>query len=350
MDTLLLSRKAGLCRPVHAQIELTYRCNLQCVHCYCKGSEKNGELGLPEWKEILTKLHRSGVLYLEITGGEPLLRDDFTEIYDLARSKGFLITLFTNGSLLTDRLIRHLAEKPPHSIEITLNGITKDTYESITGVEGSFEKVMDAIHKVSCKRLPLVLKSNGLRQNKGEIVAIKKFTEELLGKKRFKFDSFVTPRLDGERTPCDHRLSAREIAGIEGLDAEMSAQREEEFGAWKDIIKYPARKYHCNAHLTHLYITPYGRLRFCHLTDKYSGDLRRSSVSGIMNGAIAHIRREKYRAGSECISCDAREFCHHCPPRAFLETGDEDAAVPYFCELARAKKAQKGRFDVSQRV
>ena len=105
-------------RPIKGQIELTHRCNLNCVHCYCKGSEdvarnmshaarlasstENRELTTQEWKEILDEIHRKGCLWLCFTGGEPLIRDDFLEIYSYAKEKGFIITINTNGLLLTE--------------------------------------------------------------------------------------------------------------------------------------------------------------------------------------------------------------------------------------------------------
>ena len=153
--------------PFNGQIELTYRCDLNCVHCYCKGSEdKDRELTAKEWKKILDALQEEGCLNLCLTGGEPLIRKDFLEIYSYAKSKGFIITLFTNGQAVPPKVIDYLVKSPPFSIEITLNGITKRTYESITQIPGSFLKVMKTINALKEKKLPLVLKSNCLKQNK----------------------------------------------------------------------------------------------------------------------------------------------------------------------------------------
>lgn len=201
--------------PVDGQIELTYRCNYNCIHCYCSPynhpENKEKELSFLQWKKILDEIHQLGGIYLTLTGGEPLLHQDFLKIYNYARDKGFLITVFTNGFLLDDRYIRHFLDYRPFNIEITINGITAQTYESITGVKGSFKSIMDVIRKIKESGLPLVLKTNGLKENKDEILKIKEFIYKMLGKGKYKFDSFIVAGLDGSLEPARHRLKPQEI-------------------------------------------------------------------------------------------------------------------------------------------
>ena len=332
--TELQKKRHGLC-PTSAQIELTYRCNLDCLHCYCRGSAKKGELSTAQWKGIIDQLHKAGVMWLTITGGEPLLREDLIEIYSYAKKKGFFVSLFTNGILSDDKIIDYLSEESPFSIEITLNGITKGTYEAISQVKGSFEKALVNIEKIASKKLPLVLKAVGLKQNKGEIHDIKRFTEKLLGKKKFKFDSFITPKLNGDRSPCRHRLSAEDILKIEEADPDMRRQREEEFKKHQSSLRECSYKYHCNSWFNQFYITPYGHLRFCRLSDRYSTDLKKKPFTEGFYGKFPAILEEKYSSSFKCMRCSLREFCYHCPARAFLETGREDLPVDWFCELAK---------------
>ena len=116
--------------PWSGHIDLTYRCNLNCIHCYCKGSEdKDKELSTAEWKKILDEIHREGCIWLTFSGGDPLVRDDFLELYSYAKKKGFIITIFTNGHEVSKKVVNHLVKSPPFSMEITLNGITTNTYD-----------------------------------------------------------------------------------------------------------------------------------------------------------------------------------------------------------------------------
>ena len=124
--------------PVSGSLEVTERCNLRCQHCYIPAKQRAGsrrrELKLPEIERILAEIAESGCLWLLLTGGEPFLRRDFLDIYTSARRKGLILTLFTNGTLITRPIADTLAEWRPLKIEITLYGATPETYERVTGV------------------------------------------------------------------------------------------------------------------------------------------------------------------------------------------------------------------------
>lgn len=327
--------------PLNGQIELTYRCNFKCLHCYVDSRDLSDthakELSFHQWKRILDQVHQLGGVYLVLTGGDPLLHKDFFAVYDYAIEKGFLVSVFTNGSTLTDEHIRHFARKRPFNIEITLNGITQKTYEKITGIKGSFARVMEGIKKVKESGLPLVLKTNGLKENKDEIFKIKQFIYDLLGKGKYKFDSFVFAGLDGSSEPAKHRLTPEEIFEIEASDPEMVSQRTEQAKNHKGLWRSGEYLYHCNSWMRGYYINPYGLLQFCHLSDKYSTDLLKEPFKKGFYEEIPKLLNEKYKTDSKCQSCKNKEHCYHCPARAYLETGDEEAPVEYFCALAKLR-------------
>ncbi|MFH1504495.1 MAG: radical SAM protein [Candidatus Omnitrophota bacterium] len=329
--------------PWSAHIELTYRCNLNCGHCYCKGSENRGEeLTAKQWKTILDEIHKQGCLWLALTGGDPLIRKDFLEIYAYAKEKGFIITVFTNGQKFTKEIISYLVKSPPCSIEITLNGITQRTYEAITQVQGSFSKVMRTVKLLAKKKLPLILKTNCLKQNKNEVGKIKEFTEELLGKPAknkyyFKYDPMIYPRFNGDKTPCQYRLSAQELIEAKKQDSDIWKQYQKGLdNDFPDLERDRQFLYRCNAWMSQFFINPYGRLKFCAFSDKFSVDLKKVSFAEGFYKAFPKLLSEKFKTDSKCRDCKLRALCYHCPARAYLETGDEEAPVPYYCELARA--------------
>ena len=332
--------------PSTGLIELTYRCSLNCIHCYCKCSkDKERELATAEWKKILDEIQKEGCLWLTLSGGDPLLRDDFLEIYAYAKKKGFIINLFTDGQRFRDEIIDYLVEFPPYSIEITLNGITKNTYESITQVEGSFFKVMETIHVLAEKKLPLQLKANCLKQNKNEIGKIKIFTDELLGKSsenrhHFMYDTMVYPRLNGDRIPCHYRLSFEEMLDVKKQDLDIWQEHQKGRRSHRDFPDLGTDKdalYRCNIWMSQFSINPYGRLKFCQFSDKFSVDLRKDSFNKGFYDVFPQILKEKFKTDSKCQNCDLRPICYNCPIRAYLETGDEEAPVPYYCELAKVR-------------
>ena len=342
--------------PWNGQIDLTYRCALDCVHCYCKGKEdRKKELTTREWKKILDTLQAEGCVWLSITGGDPVLRDDFPEIYSYAKEKGFLITILTNGYSLTQKIIGLLERLPPFSVEITLNGRTSETYEAVTRVKGALPRVIRNIKALSKSKVNLILKSNCLKQNKDEIGSIKKWTEELLGKPagntfRFKYDPMIYPRLDGDTSPCDHRLSFKELVKLRKQDPDI--WKEFQSGLHKTIPgpkRDGAYLYQCDPWMQQFTIDPAGRLKFCLFTDKFSVDLKTTSFKEGFYGVFPRLLNERFKTHSKCRDCSLRPVCYQCPARAYLEMGDEEAPVPYYCHLAEetakemAAKKKRGR-------
>ncbi len=380
--------------PLGGHIDLTYRFNLGCVHCFCKGiaskpvslssiachsetRRSRGEeslfldssvapapkplvRGLPqndmlrnldqelttaEWKTVLNIIQKEGCLWLTLSGGEPLVREDFMEIYGYAKEKGLLVSIFTNGQALTTEILDYLAKSPPHCIEITLNGITEDTYESITQVKGSFEKVMLNLKELKKKGLRLILKTNCLKQNKDELGRIKQWAEELLGrpsKKTFyyKYDPMIYPRFSGDKAPCQYRLTFEELQEAKRQDADI--WEEYQRGLHLDFPELKRDKnylYRCNSWMTQFFINPYGRLKFCEFSDKFSIDLKTTPFKeGFYN--FPKVLNERFKTNSKCKDCKLRPICYHCPARAYLETGSDEAPVEYYCQLAEAMAQQ----------
>lgn len=335
--------------PLEGQIELTYRCNLNCIHCYCKGLEnKEKESSTEEWKRILDEIQKQGCIRLCFTGGEPLVRDDFLEIYSYAKKKGFIITIFTNGQALTKKIIDYLAKSLPFSIEITLNGITPETYESITQTPGSFSKVIENIKRLAEKKIKLILKTNCLKQNKDEIGKIKSFTEELLGKPSenkhyFKYDPMIYPRLNGDKTPCQYRLSFEELEEIRTEDVDIWEEYQKGLHSdFPDLERDKNFLYRCNSWLIQFFINPYGKLKFCNFSENFSVNLKVTSFKEGFYSWSAQILNEKFKTDSKCCKCRLRPICYYCPARAYLETGDEETRVPYYCDLAKETAKQMG--------
>jgi MoaA/NifB/PqqE/SkfB family radical SAM enzyme len=176
-------RHFGERAPLQASIEVTRRCPLECLHCYNNlpmgdAEARRRELHKDEHFRLLDELVEMGCFWLLYTGGEIFARKDFLEIYTYAKQKGFLITLFTNGTIISAEIADYLVEWPPFAIEITLYGRTKETYEALTQIPGSYEKCLRGIKLLQERGLPLKLKTVATSVNKHEIFAMKQFAEE----------------------------------------------------------------------------------------------------------------------------------------------------------------------------
>lgn len=329
--------------PISGGLEITYRCNMNCVHCYVRGLRPdNKELSLEETRKILDALAEEGCLWLLLTGGEPLLRPDFADIYLHAKRKGFIVTVFTNGTLLTEEVIEVLTEYPPFNVEITLYGMTEDVYESVTRTPGSFAKCMAGIKRLAEAKIPLQLKSIILSSNKHEIPLMKDFCNSL--GMPFMFDPVLSPCLDQSQAPREYSLTPQEIVDLDVADKERLKE-------WLEYYESNCQKpksndlYRCSAGQTSFMINPHGKLQFCILARIPSYDLRNGNFRDGWNGILAEARKQKSRSGFKCDSCDLHAICGQCPGWSYLDHGNPDTPVDYLCNIAheRARTFQRER-------
>ncbi len=230
--TMRLKRQVGDRRvPLGGTLELTHRCNNRCRHCFNNLRSDDApalgrELSTREVARILDEAAALGCVWVLLTGGETLLRPDFRDIYDHARGLGLLVTLFTNGTLVTPELADHLDRQRPFSVEITLYGATRETYERVTANPGSYDACLRGIRLLRERGLPLKLKSTVSTLNRHEIAAMKRLAEDDLGLP-FRFDALLNPRCDGRPGPLALRLTAEEVVALDLADpARAEALRE----------------------------------------------------------------------------------------------------------------------------
>jgi len=221
-------RVSGKRIPLRGTIEVTRRCPLTCAHCYnnlplTDQLARRSELSYEEHCGIVDEIVEAGCFWLLYTGGEIFARSDFLDIYKYAKNKGLLITLFTNAVLINKKIADSLAEYPPHSIEITLYGHTKKTYEKVTGIPGSFERCLRGIQLLMERKMLVKLKTVTITLNKHEIWEMKRFVEEDLGLE-FRFDAMINPRIDGSQSPLALRLTPKEVVALDLEDPERLAE------------------------------------------------------------------------------------------------------------------------------
>src|ERR1700723_4035133 len=188
----LHQRQSGQRVPMQVSIEVTRRCPLECQHCYNNlpmGDQdaRSREMSTEEHFRMLDELAEMGCFWLLYTGGEIFARKDFLEIYTEAKKRGFLITLFTNGTMINERIADHLAQYRPFAIEITLYGATRETYEALTQIPGSYDRCMRGIRMLLDRKLPLKLKTVPTTVNRHEVYEMQRMAEQDFGVD-FKFD------------------------------------------------------------------------------------------------------------------------------------------------------------------
>lgn len=320
--------------PFDGTIELTLRCNLRCVHCYCTYDPSLEEMSYEQICKLLDDVTEAGCLWLLITGGEPLIRKDFLDIYTYAMKKGMIITLFTNGTLITEEIADHLREYAPFAIEISLYGATRQTYEDVTQADGSFERCMNGIRLLVERKLPLVLKTTVTTLNKHELTQMRGFAKSL--GVEFRFDPILHPKLDGSKVPCGFRISPEEVLAIDLEDDDRRRELIEicekaQEGGWT------GRLFECGAGQDSFHIDPFGNLRLCDMVRDFSYDLRKGSFKEGWEDYVGKVLLLKHAPGYECGECEVADMCMQCPGWASLENGDLEKPVEYLCEVTRLR-------------
>lgn len=324
--------------PLSGSIEITFRCNLRCVHCYIPDYSGRGEMSTSEIVRILDEIADAGCLWLLLTGGEILCRADFPEIYRHAKRRGFLTTLFSNGTLLNERIADLLAEYPPFGIEFTLYGLSDATYLRTTGFPGRFTRVRRVIDLMLERGLPLTLKAVAMEPLAGEMDAMRRFAADL--GVTFRWDAMVHAKLDGDPAPTAQRQSPERIVAA---DQAEPARLEEWLRFYRKFVVAPPPPtpylMSCGAGVNSFHVDPKGTLLACEALPMHKYDLRNGSFREGWDGIVGALRRREAAPFNVCRSCELKSMCDRCPATALLETGSPDGWIPHYCEVTHRRAA-----------
>ena len=319
-------------------VELTYRCNLDCVFCYNDRSLRGRTLSLEDYRRLLADLERMGTFQVVLSGGEPLAHPSFFEIAREARRRGFVVRVKSNGHALRGEVAKRLrAEVDPFVVEMSLHGATAATHERQTRVAGSFEAL---VANVGCAReagLRLRLNSTLTRWNEGEVEAMFVLADGL--GVPLSFDPEVSVRDDGDRSPLElsptpeglrglfrvlrERAEAAE-AGREG-PARDAARRRALQPAADEGLPAPGDGKHCGAGSSTVAIDPYGNVYPCVAWRIPSGNLHDASIEEIWRGSevLGRVRETTLELPRRlAVRCGRAASTGFCPGAAWAETGD----------------------------
>ncbi len=344
----LHQRQAGERVPLQVSIEVTRRCPLECLHCYNNLpmgdlDAKRRELTKEEHFRVLDELVEMGCFWLLYTGGEIFARKDFLEIYTYAKQKGFLITLFTNGNIINEQIADYLAAWPPFAIEITLYGRTRETYEALTAVPGSYDRCLRGIKLLKERGLPLKLKTVATSINKHEVMAMRRFAEEL--GVEFKCDGQVNPRVDCSQSPLATRLTPEEVVALDMSDPKVVEEYHKL--AARDLNRPPNLSqvdtvYICGGGVNSFALNAYGEVGICVISQQETFSIRGSSVRTVWEESLRRMRGRKRTRITKCVECRIQSLCAMCPANGELESGDRESPVDFLCQVAHLRAMAVG--------
>jgi radical SAM protein with 4Fe4S-binding SPASM domain len=291
----------------------------------------------PLLRNILDELCKAGFLWLSFTGGEPLLREDFADIYTYAKKKGFLVIILTNGTLINERLIEVFKQYRPFYLDITIHAAEPGLYEKISGVQDAFKNLLKGLRLLRKNRIPFKLKTTVMTLNSGQLSKIRSLAREL--DVPFTVSPTIHACLDGDKTPLNLRIRPQAMADFfkdDDIERGCSPLYTEQYaGLNKNHL------FRCGIMTFSVFIDPCGYLIGCECLRQSRFDLKKGSFKEGYEFILNATLSRKFKNGSKCAACEIRDVCELCPGIAQLELGDWSSPVEYFCRVAKIRDDQR---------
>lgn len=334
LRNFLLSKTRRLGIPIRAYLELTAKCNFNCLHCFFSPlfSRNKKEMTTNEFFSVLDQLADIGTFYLDITGGEPLIRPDFWKIIEHARKREFAITLYTNGSLITEEAAQRLADLFLYRIVVSIYGMSEGVYKTVTGASHTFKKAMHGLELLTKKEVNLYVGVVLMRENFFQLRTFENFLKKIGVEYGFVWE--FHPCIDGSQTPLRHMLTLSQIEKLLHLHPELSQPAMDPTFDASEALCFEGG--HDNVE-----ISCDGEVKPCRFLENHV-NIREKPIREILkkDPFFMRIRGLRFRhLPRQCLKCKAITFCRPCPFRLFLHTGSiTPQAVTTMCKIPWIKK------------
>ena len=326
-------------KPFSALFELTPRCNMNCIHCYLQNVHSSEQLSYDEIISILDILYNKGILFLVMTGGEILCREDFVEIYLYAKRKVFLIELFSDGMFFSDALIEVLRKYPPLYVDITLYGSCEKTYRKVTQVKDAFEKVINNCTKIKQAGINLSLRSPILKETENEMEAMEEIAEKLQVPFVCTFE--ICPTIDQDISPQEHRVSISTMLKYEFDDYYKQIKKgiRSDRQISENVLESMKNQYvfSCNVGMNSFVIDYRGNMCPCMKLKHHGINILSNDFDDVWE-KFAVYSQMKSSESYKCSQCDARYYCDVCPAEMEFMFGDYEYRSSYMCTSAIFRK------------
>ena len=343
LSTYLHARGAAMGLPIGGNFELTARCNFNCPMCYVHlGAEdiaaRGKELTAEQWINIARQARDKGLIFALLTGGEPLVRKDFFEIYSAMKELGLMVSINSNGSMLCGENLQKLLEDPPFRVNISLYGGCRDTYTAMCGND-AFDRVIENIKALKQGGIDVRLNISVTPYNRQDMQRIYELAQEMQVVTKMSAYMYPPIRVHGD---CGHRLSAKEAAECT-VEWDLLRFTEEEFAGravnMKNLVSVEEKEcaadldvgVSCRAGSTSFWMTWDGRMVPC-------GMMPGPEVFPLEVGydqAWEELRRRtaEIRMPPKCVNCAKRQVCSVCAAVCVAETGDFNGVPEYVCQM-----------------
>ncbi len=303
--------------PLAVHLDITYRCNERCVHCYLEHDD-HGEMTTAEIKGVLDQLAEAGVFFLTFSGGEVFLRRDFFELVEHARRLLFNVKIKTNAVMIGKQEAQRLRELAVDGVQISIYSHRAEVHDAITKLPHSFERSMKAIRLLRDHGINVTIANVLMTVNLGDQYHLQKLAAEM--GVQYTVDPTVTPMIDGSTSVLSLRIPGEQLQEVFRNPA-LVPNMEEFCAPPKPVTDDDLEGYSCSAGHSFCYISPYGDVFPCVQFPLPSGNVRRQKFLDIWNGSpqLQEVRSIQAKHLTVCSSCSHVGSCSRCPGLAYME-------------------------------
>jgi radical SAM protein with 4Fe4S-binding SPASM domain len=337
MGTLMAeinARALQLGVPLSVHLDVTWRCNERCIHCYLDHDDC-GELATSEIRSLLDQLAEAGVLFLSISGGEPLVRPDLFDIIEHARGRLFNVKLKTNAILIGEREAARLRELGVEQVQVSIYSHRPEVHDGITKVPGSLDRSLSAIRFLRAQGLKVAITNILMKQNVHDHGGVRALAAELGA--TCTLDPTVTPHWNGGRSLLDLNISREDLREVLH-NPELVGRVEEWCAPPPPVESGTLDEIPCSAGHTFCYISPCGEVYPCVQVPIACGNVRERKFEEIWRNSpeLKGVRSIRNRDLTVCSKCGLLSTCTRCPGLAYME-GDLRGPSTADCEKSFAR-------------
>ena len=355
-----LSGKAAARKiPINGTFELTPLCNMACRMCYVRMTKQQQEAIAPlqsarRWLDLASVARDRGMLYLLLTGGEPFLRQDLPELLAALQSMGLVLSINTNGTLITPETIRWLKQTPPSRINVTLYGASDETYDRLCGNPLGFTQTSRAIGLMQDAGIAVKLNCSITPHNQQDLMGILSFAQSR--KLPIQATSYMFPplRRDPSMVGKNHRFSPEEAAyhtariqlGLLGQEEFIRRVKEDDLPALCvdaeacPITEEQGEGIRCRAGKSSFWVTWEGKMPPCGMFPMENAlNVFEAGFDAAWNRTVKAA--EAIRLPAKCAGCPRKDLCRTCAAMVYTETGSFSAVPDYRCRMSQAFSAQR---------
>jgi radical SAM protein with 4Fe4S-binding SPASM domain len=333
-DELFLSYFAERKIPISASIEVTEACNEHCIHCYRPTPKKevwNAEL----FTQTCAELRELGCLQIDFTGGEPFLKKGFLDFLKIADQHGFIVSILTNATLISDEAIVTLRKIKLRNIYVSLYSDNAVIHDKITQLPGSFHTTVATIEKLVASNISVVINAPIMKANKESPSGIKALANRMGLEVKFAYKITASYNksvsTEGINVYSKQELSKQINDPQVQLYSDLIALRKAGGTTKRDRIRT------CDAGFRSITISPEGEIIPCTALRLKCGNITKDKISSLWveDKNMQHWRNEGSLVKDGCMSCSSYDFCEPCPAGYFAEHNSLDGIDNTTCGFGK---------------